>query len=238
MKTLVLFPNNVFSKKYLPPYIDNILIVEEPLYYNLAKTEIKVLYRAAQKYQYDYLKRNLVGVKIKYVNLMKKPKLPDCLFVFDDPDLPYVFQKYQELVLSITVLPSPSYLMTCKDLFMQFDSYADFRKHYKKKVRKIPVNNRKGALVRRNKYILKAEQYIERIYRHKCTCKVPADLKSAKRALPLIIKNTDAKSMNFMLAVGIITPIEIIGCAKKQRNIQLLDYLCDREYRRVKYWQR
>lgn len=61
---LVLFPNQLFKKKYLPKNIKKIYLIEEPIYfgyrekyYNFNKLKL-VLHRSSMKYYYDYLNKS------------------------------------------------------------------------------------------------------------------------------------------------------------------------------------
>ena len=66
--SLIIFPNQLYTKKYIPKNITKIVIYEHPHYFTKYKyNQLKlILHRASMKYYYDYLTQDYTTIYINY----------------------------------------------------------------------------------------------------------------------------------------------------------------------------
>jgi deoxyribodipyrimidine photolyase-related protein len=86
MVTLVIFPNTLFHKKYIPKEVKKIIVWEHPQYFTKYKYNKKrlVLNRAALRHYYDKIKDS--SYSTKYVEYGEKHRLPKDYIYFDPVD--------------------------------------------------------------------------------------------------------------------------------------------------------
>lgn len=86
MFTLLVLPNTLFKKKYIPKEVKKIIIWEHPHYFTKYRYNKKrlVLHRASLQYYYDKIKDS--SYSTKYVEYNKKPILPKEYIYFDPVD--------------------------------------------------------------------------------------------------------------------------------------------------------
>ena len=118
---LLLLPNQLFEKKYLPK-INNILLIEEPVYfgfrekkYNFNKLKL-VLHRASMKFYYDYLKKNNYNVKyIEYNNINYKNIFQNNITIFNPYDN-FLEKKYKKYNSKINYINNPNFILNEKQI--------------------------------------------------------------------------------------------------------------------------
>lgn len=128
---LILFPNQLFKKKYIPKNVKNIYLIEEPAFfgfrekfYNFNKLKL-ILHRASMKYYYDYLKSsyNIFYIDFNDVNYN----------IFNEKNL-LAFHYYDYFLndklknLNIKFLDTPNQVI--KDI--EFTEYYQSKKNTKK----------------------------------------------------------------------------------------------------------
>lgn len=86
MSTLLILPNTLFQKKYIPNNVSRIVIWEHPQYFTKYKYNKKrlVMHRASLKYYDSYAKKN--KFEVKYVEFKNKPSLGKNYYYFDSID--------------------------------------------------------------------------------------------------------------------------------------------------------
>ena len=184
---LLLFPNQLFEKKYLPKSVDIILLVEDPVFfgfreskYNFNKLKL-VLHRASMKSYEKYLQKE--GCKVQYIEFAKVHKTSfQNMTCFELNDY-FLEKKYSKKIT--TILPTPNFLMTTKDLeefhktsgkkkfihrnFLQFvkrklNLLVDEKSHDMENRKKIPKGMKIPPLphLPENSHVTEAKSYIER----------------------------------------------------------------------------
>ncbi len=107
---LVILPNTLFSTKYIPKDIKDIVIWEHPHYfkkYNYNKKKL-ILHRASMKSYYDTIKNDY---NVKYIDYNMKFNYTDYI-IFDNIDKIKLPNKY-------TMLETPNFLLN-KDLYKEY----------------------------------------------------------------------------------------------------------------------
>jgi deoxyribodipyrimidine photolyase-related protein len=103
MDTLIILPNQLYNKKYIPKSIKNIIIWEHPQYftkYNFNKKKL-ILHRASMKSYDDYLSKYY---KVRYIEYKYKCNEKE-YYIFDPIDKIKLKNKYK-------ILESPNFLLT------------------------------------------------------------------------------------------------------------------------------
>jgi len=183
---LIILPNQLFEKKYLPD-TKNIYLIEEPVYFGFREEKLSfnklklVLHRASMKYYFDYLKKHKYNVKyISFDNINYKI-LNNCqMFKPYDYFLENKYKKY-----NITYLPNPNFLMTEEQLkkfhknktgsrhsaFYNFvkkelDILADTKSYDKMNRNPLPKNIKIPKLpkLKDSKYVSEAKKYIDKLF--------------------------------------------------------------------------
>lgn len=123
--TLILFPNNIFEKKFLPKNISKIILVEEEIFFGYREKKyffnsLKLIFhRASLKYYHDYLKKNLKGISIEYIPFKQARKQSYAknkdIIVFDVTDH-YLLKKLKSKAKSIKILHNPLFLLKVDEL--------------------------------------------------------------------------------------------------------------------------
>lgn len=87
MATLLVLPNTLFKKKYIPNDVVSVVIWEHPQYFTKYKYNKKrlILHRASMQYYYD-LTKNDYADNVTYIEYNKKHTLPKNYIYFDPVD--------------------------------------------------------------------------------------------------------------------------------------------------------
>jgi deoxyribodipyrimidine photolyase-related protein len=88
MANLLILPNTLVQKKYIPKDISSIVVWEHPQYFLKYKYNKKrlVLHRASLQYYYNQIKKEYKDIDVIYVEFNKKPKLKHNYIYFDPID--------------------------------------------------------------------------------------------------------------------------------------------------------
>lgn len=187
---LLLLPNQLFEKKYLPK-INNILLIEEPVYfgfrekkYNFNKLKL-VLHRASMKFYYDYLKKNNYNVKyIEYNNINYKNIFQNNITIFNPYDN-FLEKKYKKYNSKINYINNPNFILNEKQIEVYYKKvkgknirHSAFYNYVKKNINiltneksydilnreSLPKNIKipKIPIKKNNKYINEAKKYINK----------------------------------------------------------------------------
>lgn len=132
-KTIVILPNQLFDKKYLPKpnTLKEVIIYEHPHFftnYNFNKKKL-MLHRASMKYYYDYLKEKKYNVSyLEYKDkLPTTQKFKDELLMFDPID------KIKDLDKTISYLEKQSRLIESPNFLLTKKQYQQYRDEKSKK---------------------------------------------------------------------------------------------------------
>ena len=113
---LVILPNQLFDKKYLPN-IKKILIIEEPIYFghrekkmNFNKLKL-VLHRSSMKYYFDYLKKNKYNVQYIDINKVNYNFLKGDITMFHPYDN-LLENKYKKYNKNIKYIDNPNFILS------------------------------------------------------------------------------------------------------------------------------
>jgi deoxyribodipyrimidine photolyase-related protein len=87
MATLLVLPNTLFKKKYIPNDVVSVVMWEHPQYFTKYKYNKKrlILHRASMQYYYDLVKKDYDD-NVTYIEYNKKPILPKEYIYFDPVD--------------------------------------------------------------------------------------------------------------------------------------------------------
>jgi len=128
---LILLPNQLFKKKYIPKNINKIYLIEEPIYfgyrdeyYNFNKLKL-LLHRSSMKYYYDYISKyyKVEYIEFNDVNYKRYKNKNIIMFHYYDYELD---KKLKEL--NITYLDTPNQVIKDKD-------FEEYNKKNKKRFR-------------------------------------------------------------------------------------------------------
>lgn len=124
MTTLLVLPNTLFKKKYVPDGVLSVVIWEHPQYFTKYKYNKKrlILHRASLQYYYDQTKKEYKDKMVTYFEYNKKPNLPKKYIYFDPIDR-------IKLPLGGIKIESPNFLLT-----------TELIKEYRKKTDKFFFN--------------------------------------------------------------------------------------------------
>ena len=121
MKTLLLFPHNLFTKELLPN-IKNILLVEDPIFFgdkeritNMSQLKL-VLHRASMKYYQNYLEKS--GYQVTYIEYAKAKKynyFEGDVTIFDPVDH-LLMERIGRYADNLNVMQTPLFLLSSADL--------------------------------------------------------------------------------------------------------------------------
>lgn len=196
MEALIIFPNALFEKKYLPQ-IGKIFIVEDPLFFkdderiaNFNRLKL-VLHRASMKYYQEYLKtaEYIEYNKVKNYDFLKNY---DKITIFDPVDH-LLIKRLKSLNKELTILETPLFLLTNQDLD-EYDKSYRHQHFYKWQLEKLKIphikkshdkDNRKpipeGTIIpnipksdNETKYVKEAIKYVNANFKNNYG---PADLK-------------------------------------------------------------
>jgi deoxyribodipyrimidine photolyase-related protein len=172
---LLLFPNNIFEKSYLPDNIDTIYLIEDPIFFGFREKRLNfnklklILHVASMKFYQDYLIKN--GYKVIYISYSKnnynkiKEKELTCFEIVDHLLLKRVKQHFQ----IINFIQNPNFLL----------SQAQLEKYNRKK----PTHSSFYIYVKNELSILKGEKTFDMENRKK----IPVGTKVPP--LPSVIEN-------------------------------------------------
>lgn len=116
---LIILPNQLFETKYLPKDIDEIIILEEPVYFGYRDIKLNfnklklVLHRSSMKLYYDYLKEK-TEIKITYIDFDLNYKLKENSYVMFKPYDNYLENKLKKN--KITYLENPNFILNEEEL--------------------------------------------------------------------------------------------------------------------------
>ena len=127
MNNLILFPNQLYEKKYLPK-VKNIFLLEDPVYFGIRETKLKfnklkLIYHVICMKEYEhYLKKNKFNVTYINFNSLKNLKYSFLkkikeICIFDVTD--HLLWKRLKKVLKtkvVEVLENPNFLMKIEQL--------------------------------------------------------------------------------------------------------------------------
>ena len=119
MKIFIILPTQLFEDNNYLNEMDMIIIIEEPFYFTSKKFHKQklILHRASMKYYYDKLKSKYKNIKyydydkINYNDIFKNNEI----YIYDPIDKP-ILKKYHSITSSITVIDTPAFLETLRDL--------------------------------------------------------------------------------------------------------------------------
>ena len=114
---LLILPNTLFHKKYIPKNVKKIIIYEHPHYfkkYNYNKKKL-ILHRASMKYYCDLLKKNF---EIEYIEFNKKLSNNLEYIIFDNID-------------NIDLKPKPKEVLESVNFLLTKEDYEKYRKKTK-----------------------------------------------------------------------------------------------------------
>ena len=136
MNNLILFPNQLFEKKYLPK-VKNIFLLEDPIYFGIRENKlkfnkIKLTYHVICMKEYkDYLKKNKFNVTYLNFNDLKNLKYSFLknlkeISLFDVTDH-LLWNRLKKVLKNkvVEVLENPNYLMKID----QLNKYDETKKH-------------------------------------------------------------------------------------------------------------
>ena len=215
MTFLIILPNTLFKKKYIPKFITHLVLFEHPHYFTRYKFNKKklVLHRASMVCYKDYLKK--YNYSVTYVNHNKSviQYTKKKYYMFDCIDKLKIKKN-----INCTVIESPNFLLKLHDYetyrkktdkfsFNGFYTYAkkvnnsiiQDVKSTDKQNRKKPKRAIKSSLPKINdseysKYVKPAINYVEKHFKTNYGNTIskfiyPVSFKSAKRYLTHFIKN-------------------------------------------------
>jgi deoxyribodipyrimidine photolyase-related protein len=191
MKFLIL-PNQLFEYKYLPKDIDEIILIEEPVYYgyrnkkfNFNKIKL-VLHRASMKYYEDYIKNKYNVQYIEFKNKLPYKKILSEEIQMFNPYDHYLEKKYKKYNKKILFLDTPNFILNENDIETYYNKnkgnyqHVNFYNYVKNKIKilenkksydqmnrdKLPKNIKIPSLPKLNnndiKYINEAKIYIDK----------------------------------------------------------------------------
>lgn len=132
---LIIFPNNLYEKTYLPQNISRVFLIEDPIFFGYRETKMKfnklklVLHRSSMKYYYNYLTKKKIRVtyielkqlkNLKY-DFVKKEKLKN-IFVFELND--HLLK--ERLPFEYKTLPNPNFLLSIELLQIYYKKKQSF----------------------------------------------------------------------------------------------------------------
>ena len=123
---LLIFPNNLQEKKYLPKNVKKIYILEDPIFFGFRNKTMKfnklklVLHRSSMKYYEDYLKKN--NYSVKYIELKNLKDLKykvienvKNIYYFELND--FLHQKrLNKIIKNKTILNNPNFIVSIETL--------------------------------------------------------------------------------------------------------------------------
>ncbi len=190
---LVLLPNQLFHKKYIPKNIKSITLLEEPIYFGFREKKMNfnklklVLHRASMKNYYDYIKNYY---KVTYVNYSKQPnykRIFDGTITMFDPHDYCVYKKYKRYNKNITYLDNPNFLLSSANMDEYYKKvggknvrHSGFYNFFKNKLnvltneKSYDMTNRKPLpknisipklpSIKDNSYVKEAKKYIQKLF--------------------------------------------------------------------------
>lgn len=137
---LLIFPNQLFKKKYLPKSINNIIILEDPIffgyrdkYYKFNKLKL-VLHRSTMKYYEEYIKKYYTNVYyiefhelLDYKYTILKTFMNISVF---EPNDHLLHNRLNNQISIKRVLKSPNFLLSTKQLSVYYDKKRKRDTHY------------------------------------------------------------------------------------------------------------
>lgn len=208
---LLILPNQLFEKKYLPKNINKIILLEEPTYfghrdkkYNFNKLKL-ILHRASMKFYFDYLKSH--NYKIEYININKinynKILKNQKILMFKPYDY-FLEKKYKKYNSYIKYIKNPNFLLSEKQL----------EKFYIKLNGKNPKHSNFYNFIKQELNILKNEKTYDKMNRNKLPkniiiSKLPKIhennyIKEAKKYIQIHFKNNYGNIENFIYPINYI----------------------------------
>ena len=179
MSTLLILPNTLFQKKYIPDGITEIIVWEHPQYFTKYKYNKKriVLHRASMQYYFNQHKTD-GKYSLQYCEFNKKPKVPKEYLYFDPIDrikLPPGCIKIESPNFLLSTELLQEYHKKTKSFFFNgFYMWAknklgiipDIKSQDKKNRKALPNGTKLPPLSPLSKddkkYIKEAEQYVEK----------------------------------------------------------------------------
>ena len=161
MNYFLIFPNNLFSKKYLPKFDKKtkILIIEDPLFFgdkerikNFTKLKL-VLHRASMKFYFDYLKENKYSVEyIEYKDAKNYKKIykfkkDDTISMFDPCD--HLLLKRLKNIIddeNLSIIKTPLFLLSLEDLDEYQKTKGNSKTFFHKHFYDWQLNNNPGGI--------------------------------------------------------------------------------------------